>query len=255
VGGTVENGDPTPAFGDLLAQHGEGCLVAVGDDRRAFFPPERFGHQVHVGELLGHEPAQAHLAGGSGSEQHAHHVTDPDVTSGRLFAAGLAGGGLLHEPVEHRPERLAAFLHRRLEFPGRQVGMDEIAGLVVDLVELEFESEQPGHAQLGRSDGTGRRLPWLRHPGLRRGDQFVEHGVVAGEGLVEPVVVVRAADVDGGHEIDLQRSPAVRIGRLHVGDDRRVERPRSVCVIPHDPQEFDPVLFFAALVLEAGSTR
>ena len=108
--------------------------------------------------------------------------------------------------------------------------MHEVLGRVVDLVELEFESEHLCQPLLGVADRPRGLAARLGHAGIVWGDEFVEHGVVVGEEPVERVVILTAAQVHGPDQIDLERlrppSGGSRLRGFHVGRDRRFEGDR-----------------------------
>jgi hypothetical protein len=71
------------------------------------------------------------------------------------------------------------------ELCGRQVGVHEVRGLVVDAVELERELEAVLEPGLDHRQGIGATLAIRTGAGALRGDELVEQGVVVLELLVQ----------------------------------------------------------------------
>ncbi len=99
--------------------------------------------------------------------------------------------------------------------------MNQVLSRVVDLVELELESQQVLHRQLhgGKQVAAPRFLAAaLGNPRPFGGNQPVKDGIVALETLVQLLVVFLVRDVNGGDQIDLGS------GCLGLGGDKTHDR-------------------------------
>ena len=256
MSGAVEDGHPFLSVGDLFREHLERGAVAVGDQARSLFATEGRGEDLHVGELLGHDAAEPDFT--VLPEEQSPQVADPHLGAGRLSPFGTLDP-FGHEAGEHRPPRFAALLHRRIELLRRHVGMNEVLGGIINLVELELEPQHLRHAVLGIADRPGGLPPRLRDPGIVGGDEFIEDSVILLEESVEGVVVALPSEMDGSDEVDLDGRPAAsgpgRGFSLPVMDDRRVERRRPPLGIAREPEELDLVDRGSLLLRDSPAAR
>ena len=121
--------------------------------------------------------------------------------------------------------------------------MDQVLPRVIDLIELELEFQQVLHPQLHGGEHVAGPLVFAAALGNSRafgGNQFVEHGIVAGKTLVQFLVVALVGNVDGGDQVD----PDIRrIGRGGAKThDGRLQANRPILGVVNDPQVLRTIL-------------
>ena len=193
----------------------QGHFVSFGDQRGAVRAVDRRQRPLHVLELLRQNAFHRQSA-----VVVEHRRQESKITKGRSIA--LLGHGVADHAKERLENAFPPFLHRCRKLLGRHVGMDEVAGRVVDLVELKIELQDAGHHHLEHRDrGAAGLHSSLGNPSPLGRDQFVKDRIVVAKAAVQFLVVGCLRDVHGGHQIDgwpLQAAVA-----RHVPDNRRFQ--------------------------------
>src|SRR5215831_8150884 len=122
--------------------------------------------------------------------------------------SGLSASRFLPQEVRDDTEDdghlvITALLHRLLHPFRGQVGVDEVSLLVVDDLQLIFQPQEKLHALLEQVDRVvALLLPTLWGLIAFRSHEFIEHGVVLFELLVEPLIIGLLAYMHDGDQID-----------------------------------------------------
>lgn len=227
VSGSVEDAEVGFAELDLFVHDFEAFFVADVD------------YDVFAGDGGGGFVAGFHVfhefefENGSVAGEHGAH-DESDVES----AEGLLGDfGIFHAGFEGESEDVVAFFGGDfVVFVLGEVGVDEVFGGVVDVIDLlgEFHGAREGAVEVAEVFGGaavffvgGAGLSVEVFGGVFAADEFEEEDVVFGEFLVEGLVVCEVADVDGAEEGDVDLV-------FGVGGDGGLEASGGVVLVDAD---------------------